>query len=75
MITGIVSALAFSPSYTEGESFYAAGSFSPTPNNIALFSDSQSEVPIMFLGGGPRAGVTQVICFTFSKKVWLISLL
>lgn len=59
-LKGIISALAFSPSYSEGESFYAAGSFSRTPNNIALFSDSQSEIPIMFLGGGPRAGVTQV---------------
>lgn len=59
-LKGIISALAFSPSYSEGESFYAAGSFSPTPSNIALFSDSQSETPIMFLGGGPRAGVTQV---------------
>ncbi|KAF8170568.1 hypothetical protein BJ912DRAFT_861117, partial [Pholiota molesta] len=58
-LKGIISALAFSPSYTAEEAFYAAGSFTPTPHNIALFSDAQAE-PLMYVGGGPRAGVTQL---------------
>jgi hypothetical protein len=58
-LKGIISALAFSPSYTAEEAFYAAGSFTPTAHNIALFSDAQAE-PLMYVGGGPRAGVTQV---------------
>ena len=55
---GIISAIAFSPSYNAEESFYAAGSFSPTFSNIAMFSEQQ-EQPLMFVEGGPRAGVTQ----------------
>jgi len=51
--------LAFSPSYSPDECFYAAGSFNPTESNIAMFSDAKQE-PIMYVGGGPRAGVTQV---------------
>lgn len=58
-LKGIVSALAFSASFTADESFFAAGTFTPTEDNIALFSDSQ-KVPLMYVGGGPRAGVTQV---------------
>ncbi|KAF8170578.1 hypothetical protein BJ912DRAFT_861136, partial [Pholiota molesta] len=58
-LKGIISALAFSPSYTAEEAFYAAGSFTPTAHNIALFSDAQAE-PLMYVGGGPRAGVTQL---------------
>ncbi|KAF8188715.1 WD40-repeat-containing domain protein [Pholiota molesta] len=58
-LKGIISALAFSPSYTAEEAFYAAGSFTPTPHNIGLFSDAQAE-PLMYVGGGPRAGVTQL---------------
>lgn len=58
-LKGIVSALAFSPSYSPDESFFAAGSFTPTTHNIAMFSDAQSD-PLMYLGGGPQAGVTQV---------------
>ncbi|KAF9530773.1 hypothetical protein CPB83DRAFT_762561 [Crepidotus variabilis] len=58
-LKGIVSALAFSPTYGAEESYFAAGSFTPSNNNIGLFSDSQDE-PLMFLGGGPRAGVTQI---------------
>jgi hypothetical protein len=60
-IQGIISALAFSPSYSPDECFYAAGSFTPTDSNIAMFSDAK-EGPIMYVGGGPRAGVTQVRC-------------
>ena len=56
---GIVSAIAFSPAYYSGESYYAAGTFTSSPINIALFSDTQGE-PLMYLGGGPQAGVTQV---------------
>jgi hypothetical protein len=55
---GIISAIAFSPSYNTEEFFYAAGSFSPTSFNVAMFSDQQ-EQPLMFVQGGPRAGVTQ----------------
>lgn len=44
---------------------YAAGSLAPTLSNIALFSESQGEIPIMFLGGGARSGVSQVVsCHT-----------
>ena len=58
-LKGIISALAFSPSYSPDESFFAAGSFTPTAYNIAMFSDAQPS-PLMYLGGGPQAGVTQV---------------
>ncbi|KAF8147684.1 WD40-repeat-containing domain protein [Crassisporium funariophilum] len=58
-LKGIVSALAFSPSYSPDESFYAAGTFTPNPSSIAMFSDAQ-EGPLMFVGGGPYAGVTQL---------------
>ncbi|PPQ84708.1 hypothetical protein CVT25_014060 [Psilocybe cyanescens] len=61
-LKGIISSLAFCPSYSPDGCFYAAGSFSPTDNNIALFSDVSSE-PVMFIGGGPQAGVTQVLQF------------
>lgn len=57
--TGIISSLAFCPSYSSEECFYAAGTFSSTSNNIAIFSDVGSE-PVMFIGGGPQEGVTQV---------------
>ena len=57
---GIISAIAFSPS--QGSDFYAAGSLSPTLSNIAMFSESRGEHPVMFVGGGLRAGVTQVCC-------------
>ncbi|PPR01819.1 hypothetical protein CVT24_001683 [Panaeolus cyanescens] len=58
-LKGIISALAFSPSYNGGESFYAAGTFSPNGSNIAMFSDEREE-PLFLLGGGPYAGVTQL---------------
>ncbi|KAF8962199.1 WD40-repeat-containing domain protein [Flammula alnicola] len=58
-LKGLISSLAFSPSCSSDESFYAAGSFTPTANNIAMFSDAQPE-PLMHVGGGPRAGVTQL---------------
>ncbi|CAA7262292.1 unnamed protein product [Cyclocybe aegerita] len=51
-LKGIISALAFSPSYSTDESFYAAGSFTPSTNNIAMFSDQQ-ETPLMFLQFNP----------------------
>ncbi|KAJ7217514.1 WD40-repeat-containing domain protein [Mycena rebaudengoi] len=58
-LKGIISALAFSPSYESD--FYAAGSLAATHSNIAMFSESEGEVPVMFVGGGPRgAGVTQL---------------
>ncbi|TFK36239.1 WD40-repeat-containing domain protein [Crucibulum laeve] len=58
-LKGIISALSFSPSYGS-DGFYAAGCLSPTPSNIAIFTEAQGEVPVMFVGGGPRAGVTQI---------------
>jgi len=62
---GIVSALAFSPSY-ESELF-AAGSLTPMPGNIALFNESQGATPVMFVEGGPEGGaaVTQVSKYLF----------
>lgn len=59
---GIISSLAFSPVYGSDGSFFAAATFTSSQSNIALFSDAQDE-PLMFLGGGPRAGVTQVSLF------------
>ncbi|KAG5338320.1 hypothetical protein C0989_007558 [Termitomyces sp. Mn162] len=56
-LKGIISALAFIPS--QGSDTYAAGSLYPTPSNIALFSSTQGPEPIMFVSGGPSAGVTQ----------------
>lgn len=56
-LKGIISALAFSPS--QGSDFYAAGSLSPTLSNIAMFSEARGE-PVMFVGGGPRASITQL---------------
>ncbi len=60
VVVGIISSLAFSPAYGSDGSYYAAGTFTPSQNNVALFSDAQDE-PLMYLSGGPRAGVTQVI--------------
>jgi len=56
--TGLISAIAFSPSYD----FYAAGSLVPSMPNIALFSESEGETPVMFVGRelDVTAGVTQV---------------
>ena len=60
VVLGIKSSLAFSPAYGSDGSYYAAGTFTPSQSNVALFSDAQDE-PLMYLTGGPRAGVTQVI--------------
>ncbi|KAJ7465988.1 hypothetical protein FB451DRAFT_1002715, partial [Mycena latifolia] len=57
-LKGIMSALAFSPSYESG--FYAAGSLAPTPGNIAMFSEADGAVPVSFISGGPAVGVTQL---------------
>ncbi|KAG5650209.1 hypothetical protein H0H81_000310 [Sphagnurus paluster] len=57
-LKGIVSALAFVPS--QGSDIYAAGTFSPTNSNIAMFSETQGAEPVMFVSGGPPSGVTQV---------------
>lgn len=57
-LKGIVSALAFCPSY--GSDVFAAGTLAPHDGNIALFRESDGEVPLAFLGGGLRAGVTQL---------------
>ncbi|CAK5274405.1 unnamed protein product [Mycena citricolor] len=55
---GIVSSLAFSPSYESG--FYAAGTLSSTLGNIAVYSEEQGDVPVLFVEGGPKAAVTQL---------------
>ncbi|KAF7303533.1 hypothetical protein MIND_00582500 [Mycena indigotica] len=57
-LKGIVSALAFHPS----SELFVAGSLSAVTGNIALFSeeDEGHTGPVMFLGGGPAAGVTQL---------------
>ncbi|OBZ74690.1 Telomerase Cajal body protein 1 [Grifola frondosa] len=52
-LKGIISALAFSADGASG--IYAAGSLSPSSpssSNVALFSESTGEVPVMFLGAG-----------------------
>ena len=54
--TGIISALAFSPS----QDIYAAGSLAPSNSNIALFSESENTRPVMFVAADIKAGVTQV---------------
>ncbi|KXN86954.1 Telomerase Cajal body protein 1 [Leucoagaricus sp. SymC.cos] len=60
-LKGIVSALAFSPNYsTESDAFFAAGTLNTTLANLALYNESQSDAPLMFIGGGDRAGVTQL---------------
>ncbi|KAF8064428.1 WD40-repeat-containing domain protein [Lyophyllum atratum] len=57
-LKGIISALAFVPS--QGSDMYAAGSLTPTTSNIAIFSETQGAEPLMFVSGGPPAGVTQI---------------
>ncbi|KAJ8073453.1 hypothetical protein PM082_011729 [Marasmius tenuissimus] len=58
-LKGIVSALAFCPSYTTD--WFAAGSLAPTSSNVAIYSETQGEVPVMFLGNESKAGVTQLM--------------
>ncbi|KAF9459530.1 WD40-repeat-containing domain protein [Collybia nuda] len=58
-LKGIISALAFVPS--QGLDMYAAGSLLHNKSNIALFTESHGAEPEMFVGGGPRAGVTQIL--------------
>ena len=53
--TGIISALAFSPSHD----IYAAGSLAPSQANIALFSEAD-EKPVMFVSADVKGAVTQV---------------
>ena len=69
---GIISALAFAPDVASD--LYAAGSLnpsSPASSNIAIFSETNGEVPLMFVGAegqhtgggagyGVRASVSQV---------------
>ncbi|KAJ7042201.1 WD40-repeat-containing domain protein [Mycena alexandri] len=57
-LKGIISALAFSPSYDSD--LYAAGSLATTPGNIALFTETDGATPVNFVSGGPGAGVTQL---------------
>ncbi|KAF7759839.1 hypothetical protein Agabi119p4_11534 [Agaricus bisporus var. burnettii] len=61
-LKGIISALSFSPTYsTESDGFYAAATLNQCLSNLALYTESQPDgVPLMFVGGGPRAAVTQV---------------
>ncbi|KAJ3536223.1 hypothetical protein NMY22_g6126 [Coprinellus aureogranulatus] len=59
-LKGIISAIAFSTyNSTADDVLFAAGSLTPVPGNIALYTDIKEEA-LMFLGGGPRAGVTQL---------------
>ncbi|CAL1698567.1 unnamed protein product [Somion occarium] len=67
-LKGIISTLAFSPDISSG--LYAAGSLNPsssTSSNIAIFSESTGEVPVMFVGDdhqdgfGIRSSCTQVM--------------
>ncbi|KAF9254595.1 WD40 repeat-like protein [Marasmius fiardii PR-910] len=62
-LKGIISALSFCPSYETD--YFAAGSLTPTSSNIAIFSETRGEAPVMFLGQGQdsgfRASVTQLM--------------
>ncbi|TEB27851.1 WD40 repeat-like protein [Coprinellus micaceus] len=59
-LKGIISAIAFSThNSTSSDALFAAGSLTPIPGNIALYTDLKDEA-LMFIGGGPRAGVTQL---------------
>ncbi|KAJ7779598.1 WD40-repeat-containing domain protein [Mycena metata] len=57
-LKGIISALAFSPSYDSD--LYAAGSLATSPGNIALFTETDGATAVNFVSGGPEAGVTQL---------------
>lgn len=60
--TGIISTLAFCPSYDPSYRLYAAGSLSPSSRNsanIALFDEDTGEKPVGWVGD-IKAGVTQV---------------
>ncbi|KAK2462640.1 hypothetical protein APHAL10511_005373 [Amanita phalloides] len=62
-LKGIISALAFSPSGSYTDAYFAAGSLTPSSHNIVLFSEAQGGNPIMYIGnGGNRSygGVTQI---------------
>ncbi|KAJ4474393.1 WD40-repeat-containing domain protein [Lentinula aciculospora] len=56
-LKGLISALAFCPSYESD--MFAAGSLNANGANISLFSESQGEIPLMFLDG-VKAGVMQL---------------
>ncbi|KAK7684384.1 hypothetical protein QCA50_012331 [Cerrena zonata] len=67
-LKGIISTLAFSSDLSSG--LFAAGSLNPSPptsSNIALFTESAGETPVMFVGDqqedrfGIRSSCTQVI--------------
>ncbi|KAF7325082.1 hypothetical protein MKEN_00551100 [Mycena kentingensis (nom. inval.)] len=59
-LKGIISALAFQTIY-DGSALYAAGSLSATSCNIAVYSgEDDKAIPLLFLGGGPLAAVTQL---------------
>ncbi|KAF8878223.1 WD40-repeat-containing domain protein [Infundibulicybe gibba] len=57
-LKGIISAISFSPA--QGSQYYAAGSLIPSTANIALYDEARGANPVMFVDGGPRAGVTQL---------------
>ena len=64
--TGIISALAFSPDATYSDAHFAAGSLTPSPHNVVLYSEGQGEKPVMFIGNSHTksyGGVTQVHSF------------
>ncbi|KAG7092123.1 hypothetical protein E1B28_008497 [Marasmius oreades] len=58
-LKGIISALAFCPSY--GSDYFVAGSLTPNKSNVAVFSETRGEIPVMFLGSDFRAGITQLM--------------
>jgi telomerase Cajal body protein 1 len=58
--TGIVSSIAFCPDQTN--EYFAAGTLTPSPFNIAMFSESTGEKTLMWVGGEElRNSVSQVI--------------
>lgn len=74
--SGIISALAFSAAGSYTDAYYAAGSLTSTPHNIALFAEAQGGNPIMYIGnsdGRAYGGVTQVFLSSFSLAMYGVS--
>ena len=70
--SGIISALAFSPTGSHTNAHYAAGSLTPTAHNIVLFAEAQGSDPILYIGnsdGKAYGGVTQVLSALLSLSL------
>ncbi|KAJ7929633.1 WD40-repeat-containing domain protein [Mycena leptocephala] len=63
-LKGIISALAFSPSYESD--LYAAGSLASTTGNIALFTETDGAIPVRFLHFNPMR--PHILYATFRRR-------